>query len=74
MKKADAEAGIRHLCSVYADAHGVPMDGTGDPSFGNFHRWVRDNYPSCLDFRTTGSISDTVEQWWAEEFKQTWRY
>ncbi|SDJ28488.1 hypothetical protein SAMN04244581_03614 [Paracoccus denitrificans] len=50
------------------------MDGTGNPSFGDFLRWVRENHPSYLDFRTTGSVSDTVEWWWAQEFKQTWRY
>lgn len=74
MKKADAEAGIRHLCWEFAEQNGVAMDGAGAPSFGAFLRWVRENYPSYLDFRTAGSVADTVERWWAEEFKQTWRY
>ncbi|GEK69563.1 hypothetical protein [Paracoccus denitrificans] len=74
MKKADAEAGIRHLCWEFAEQNRGAMDGTGNPSFGDFLRWVRENHPSYLDFRTTGSVSDTVEWWWAQEFKQTWRY
>lgn len=74
MRRAEAEANIRHLCSVFAKAHNIPMDGVGEPSFSDFHRWVRENHPACLDFRTTGQPINDVEHWWAQEFKQTWRY
>lgn len=74
LRKSDAEEGIRFLCTTYAEAHSIPLDGTGDPSFGDFYRWLRENHSAYLSFRTTGSVADQIERWWAEEFKQTWRY
>lgn len=73
MKKDEAEAAIRHLCQEFARLRGIPMDGSGDPSFGDFYRWVRDNYPSYLKFRSRLSPRDEVERWWANEFRQGWR-
>ena len=74
MKKSDAEAAIRYLCSEFSKLKGLPMDGTADPSFGDFHRWLRENHPSYLHFRSRVSPISEVERWWADEFKQTWRY
>ncbi|MFG1277202.1 hypothetical protein [Xanthobacter autotrophicus] len=42
-------------------------------SFSAFLSWVRQNYSSYLDFRTTTSVSYDVEMWFDDEFKQNWR-
>jgi hypothetical protein len=74
MKKAEAESAIRHLCHVFAKERGLSMQPDAEPSFGEFLNWVRDNYPSYLNFRSVESVHSAVEWWWADEFQQKWRY
>lgn len=73
MKKNEAEQAIRYLCTVWGNAVGVGPDPRVQPDFTAFMRWMRDNHSGYLEFRTTTSVSDDVERWFDQEFKQTWR-
>jgi len=73
MKKSEAEQAIRYLCGVWGDSVGIMPDPAASPCFPAFMRWMRDNHPQYLKFRTTTSVSDDVERWFDQEFKQTWR-
>ena len=74
MKKADAEHYIRHLCYEWGDAMGIPRPSIEAPSFYSFKEWCTEkNYGHYFEFRSkTGSHRD-AEQWFDEEFGQTWR-
>lgn len=74
MKKDEAETKIRHLCSRWADHKGITMDGSVDPSFIEFCGWVRsEGYGSVFDFRGRGGPLAYANQWFDQEFKQTWK-
>jgi hypothetical protein len=73
MKKAECEKAIRRLCHIWANEQGLPLNPE-DPDFGSFYGWLRSRAPEYLEFRTTMSVRDTVEHWFAQEFRQTWRY
>lgn len=73
MKKDEAERGIRYLCHQWAKIANVTPDPKVPPDFGAFLSWVENNHHAYLDFRSTTSIRDDVEQWFDQEFKQTWR-
>lgn len=73
MKKDEAERAIRHLCGQWGNLTGTAPDPSAQPDFGAFFSWVQKNYSDCLSFRTTTSVRDNVEQWFDQEFKQTWR-
>ena len=73
MKKPEAETGVRYLCHQWADLRGVTPDPSVQPNFGDFMTWMRQNYPEYLVFRSTMPVSEVVEMWFDDEFKQTWR-
>jgi len=73
MKKAEAEAGIRHLCHVWAELRGVEISPHAQPSFSDFYSWVNEHHHLYLDFRSTTSCRHEVERWFDAEMKQTWR-
>ncbi len=73
MKKAEAERGVRYLCGVWAEEKGLNIEPDELPNFSEFYRWLQDNHPSYLDFRDSVGVRYTVEMWFDEEFRQTWR-
>lgn len=73
MRKAECEKAIRHLCGVWAGERNLSYN-PDDPDFGDFYRWLQSRAPQYLEFRTTEGVRDAVEQWFAQEFRQTWRY
>jgi len=72
MRKPDAEAALRGLCHVWKRGR-FPDTPDGDLHFSDFYEWVRSNHPQLLEFRGTMGPSWHVEQWFDEEFGQTWR-
>jgi hypothetical protein len=73
MTKAECEKAIRSLVHDWAKLRGVNVGQAEMPSFSDFFGWVTDNYPRCLQFRTTTSVRYDVEMWFDQELKQTWR-
>jgi hypothetical protein len=74
MKIAEAEAGIRQLCHVWATAVNLNDTEREDPSFAAFKAWLhRNHYSLYLDFRATAGPDYMAELWFDQEFKQTWR-
>lgn len=73
MTKDEAEKGIRYLCGVWGKEVGVVPDPEASPSFGDFLHWMQEKHSAYLNFRSRFPTLDVVEQWFDEEFKQTWR-
>lgn len=78
MKKDEAERGIRHLCSIWADERGyhsgIYSSPDFHPSFADFKRWIHEKgYSSYLDFRSSTGSEYDAESWFDQEFRQTWR-
>lgn len=73
MKKQESEKAVRHLCSEWAEINGVKKSAAEEPSFYDFYDYVKSKYPQCLKFRSTLPVSDQVEAWFDDEFKQRWR-
>jgi hypothetical protein len=73
MTKQESEKGIRYLCTEWAKLCGIQKPCVGQPSFSDFYSWVRQNYSHYLSFRSTLPVSDQVEAWFDDEFKQKWR-
>lgn len=72
MKKAEAEKAIRSLTSKWPGR--PPADRKSEANFLDFYEWLEMNHSEYLDFRGVLSVEDTVEMWFAQEFKQTWQY
>lgn len=73
MKKQESEKAIRYLCTEWAKLRGIQIPPIEQPSFYDFYSWVKENHGSILTFRSTLSVSDQVEAWFDDEFKQNWR-
>ncbi|WP_182342598.1 hypothetical protein [Comamonas koreensis] len=72
MTKDECERAIRTLVHQWADeVH--PGKDKGQLYDTEFIRWLKDNHPETLQFRSRMSTTDVVEQWFAQETKQTWR-
>jgi hypothetical protein len=74
MKKGEAETALRALCHDWRAARGLSGTPVGELSGADFLSWIRKNYPQYLRFRSTMSVEDMVEMWFADEFGQRWRY
>ena len=73
MTRGEAEQAIRCLCSEWARQHNLRIDPSESPSFIDFLTWVQKHHSQYLIFRTTTSVRYDVENWFDQEFKQTWR-
>ena len=78
MTKPEAEQAIRHLCHVWAQEKGyVGRDYNAcdfHPSFGEFTLWLDSKgYGHYLTFRSRRGPRADAEDWFDEEFRQTWR-
>lgn len=73
MTKQESEKAIRYLCTEWAKLRRIQVPCVEQPSFSDFYSWVRQNYGQYLSFRSTLSVSDQVEVWFDDEFKQNWR-
>lgn len=78
MKKDEAERAIRHLCHVWAKERGFDLAKYSSldfhPSFGDFTRWLEmKGYGNYLTFRSVRGPRADAEDWFDQEFKQTWR-
>ena len=73
MKKPEAEKHIRHLTSVWRNQEQYRTLSENDLPFSDFHRWLRDNHPQLLKFRSVMPVEDEIEKWFDQEFHQTWR-
>jgi hypothetical protein len=73
MKKSEAEKQIRHLTSVWRSLDQHRSVDEQDLSFTDFYRWLRDNYPQLVKFKSVMPVEEVVEQWFDQEFHQTWR-
>ena len=46
-----------------------------DPSYSRFKTWAeKRGYGDYFKFRSVGGPDDAIEWWFAQYFKQTWRY
>lgn len=72
MTKAECERAIRSLVHQWA-AEQHPGKDKGQLYDSDFIRWLRSTHPELLSFRSVMSVTDVVEQWFAQETKQTWR-
>ena len=73
MTKQESEKAIRYLCSEWAKHRGIQTPPKELPSFSDFYAWVQENHGAYLSFRSTLSVSEQVEAWFDDEFKQGWR-
>ncbi|MEQ1950566.1 hypothetical protein [Mesorhizobium sp. CN2-181] len=74
MKKDEAEKAIRHMCALWAGECNIPIDPMIPPSFSDFKTWAeKKGYGQYFEFRSIMGARHDVEQWFDEEFKQTWR-
>ena len=73
MKKPDAEREIRALVWVWRQQE--PQRGLekNQLHFSDFFRWIKDNSPGHLKFRSTVPIDYLIEMWFDDELKQRWR-
>ena len=73
MKKPEAEKQIRHLTSVWRNLEEYRSVDEQKLSFSDFYSWLKENYPQLIQFRSVMPTADVVEQWFDQEFHQTWR-
>jgi hypothetical protein len=74
MKKHDCEKAIRALCHQWSEARGLSGGQLEHPSFSDFKSWLStQGYAHYLRFRSLRGPEGDAEQWFDEEFKQTWR-
>ena len=73
MTKNEAEKHIRHLTSEWRRLEEYRSVDEQELSFSDFYSWLLENYPQLLDFRGRLPTRDVVEQWFDQEFHQTWR-
>ncbi|MDO8273558.1 MAG: hypothetical protein Q7U82_16815 [Gammaproteobacteria bacterium] len=73
MTKQESEKAIRYLCTEWAKLRGIQTPPIEQPSFSDFHSWVKENHNSVLKFRSTLSVSEQLEAWFDDQFKQNWR-
>jgi hypothetical protein len=73
MTKQESEKVIRYLCTEWAKLCGIQIPSIEQPSFSDFYSWVQENHGHVLKFRSTLSVSEQVEAWFDDEFKQNWR-
>lgn len=72
--KADCEKAIRALCHEWAAEIGIPIPSVDQPSFLKFKSWVEERgYGHYLKFQSVRGAHNDAEQWFDEEFGQTWR-
>jgi hypothetical protein len=72
LKKSECEKAIRALCGQWA--RNLSPTELEHPSFSVFKSWLAQNhYAHYLDFRSVRGPDEDAEQWFDEEFKQTWR-
>lgn len=73
MKKPDAEREIRALIRVWRDQE--PQRGVANDKlhFSDFFRWLKENSPGHLKFKTSTSVEYDIEMWFDDELKQRWR-
>ena len=74
MKKGECEKEIRRLCHEWAKEVGIPIRPVDQPHFSEFKSWLRargdDRY---LNFRSERGAEDDAEDWFDDEFGQSWR-
>lgn len=73
MKKAESERMIRYYCGVWARENKIPTDGSVDPNFYDFHRWMELNHPQYLNFKSSTDPMRDMIDWFDQEFKQDWK-
>jgi hypothetical protein len=77
MKKSDSEQAIRQLCDEWrkeCEAARTWSEQADHPSFSQFTAWLdRKHYSHYLNFRSAEGSRQAAEQWFDEEFKQSWR-
>jgi hypothetical protein len=76
MEKAEAEKGIRSLCTKWRDAVGLSGAQLEHPRFSEFKSWAMANgYSQYFNFRSAMGplVVYDAEQWFDDEFKQMWR-
>ena len=73
MTKKESEKAIRYLCGEWAKLRGIQISPTEQPSFSDFYYWVQEKHNSVLEFRSTLPVSEQLEAWFDDEFKQKWR-
>lgn len=72
MKKADAEKGIRALCTEWAGT--LPPEKLVHPSFSAFTSWLEaKGHGSFLDFKSTTGARYDAAMWFDDELGQSWR-
>lgn len=73
MKKTESEKQVRHLTSVWRNQEQYRSINDQNLQFHEFYAWLQNNYPQLLTFRSVMPVGDVVEQWFDQEFHQTWR-
>jgi hypothetical protein len=75
MTKAESEKAIRSLCHKWKDDRGTVIHNTVGSAAPppTSCRGSLEHHSQYLDFRTTTTVTDDVERWFDQEFKQTWR-
>jgi hypothetical protein len=75
MRKADAEKGIRYLCTEWASEQGItiPRKPPNLASFSAFKTWIHQKgHSRYLDFRSRMGPLYDAERWFDDEMGQNW--
>lgn len=73
MQKSQAENEIRSLISQWCQQEPQRQTNNDDLHCSDFIKWLRENSPGHLNFRSTMSVNDCIETWFDQELKQSWR-
>lgn len=72
MKRAEAEKAIRVLCHEWRKASGNDQTPLNHLSSTEFVTWLRDSHSEYLGIRSAIGITDDIDLWFDQEFKQGW--
>lgn len=73
MQKPQAEQEIRYLVSKWRQQE--PQRGVSNDQLhcSDFIRWLEDNSPAHLEFKSIPPVHDCIEMWFDQELGQSWR-
>ena len=73
MKKSEAKPIIISLFDEWHKKN-YPNTSPVDLDFYDFYNWLKDNHPNLTKFRSVMGPMEDIESWFAENFKQKWKY
>jgi hypothetical protein len=73
MQKEQAEREIRYLITQWRRQEPQSQISNEELHCSDFIRWLRENSPGHLEFRSTMPVRDCIDTWFGQELGQSWR-